>query len=198
MLQTLFVCCPSQRRQGFACPSCRPLQGPTSQRVPLPVRPVVPQRPVATARTSSQGCTLSRLLESDVCPCVHLAQRPLRERRDLLRRSIVPKPSYCAFARGADFNVLPAGTELAVQVTTHRGGADAVSVTVPAISLQDSVSAEMASAVSSGCEGLMVKALSGAGSTYIPGSRTKAWLKLKQDYAGMAGGDTLDVVPIAG
>ena len=50
-------------------------------------------------------------------------------------------------------------------------------------------------ATDGGCEGFMVKGLSGS---YQPGSRTKAWMKLKKDYAGMAGGDTLDVVPIGG
>ncbi len=60
------------------------------------------------------------------------------------------------------------------------------------------LTAAMTDAARGDCEGLMFKTLEGAGSTYVPGSRTRAWLKLKNDYAGMPGGDTLDVVPIGG
>lgn len=55
----------------------------------------------------------------------------------------------------------------------------------------------VAAAVHGNCEGVMAKSLVGEGSHYTPGARSRDWTKLKDDYSGMAGGDSLDLVPIA-
>ena len=68
----------------------------------------------------------------------------------------------------------------------------------------------MESAISKGCEGLVVKPLDGEKSLYYCGERTRNWLKLKKDYILPSQGmllaskssrtgalDTLDLVPLA-
>ena len=52
-------------------------------------------------------------------------------------------------------------------------------------------------AVEWGAEGLMAKPLDGVAGHYRAGTRTKSWMKLKKDFDGRLGGDTLDLVPIA-
>jgi len=53
----------------------------------------------------------------------------------------------------------------------------------------------MDEAVQAGCEGLMIKALTGEFSSYEPSNRSQNWLKMKKDYMNSIG-DSLDLVPI--
>ncbi|KAF2813203.1 DNA ligase 1 [Mytilinidion resinicola] len=92
-----------------------------------------------------------------------LVNKPFRERRELLHASFVETEGEFAFAKYGDSNELEE-----IQVL-----------------LEDSVKA--------GCEGLMVKMLNGAESSYEPSKRSQNWLKVKKDYlAGV--GDSLDLV----
>jgi DNA ligase-1 len=92
-----------------------------------------------------------------------LVNKTLRERRDLLHSALQPIEGEFAFATYGDSEDLEA-----IQIL-----------------LDDSVKA--------GCEGLMVKMLDGAASSYEPSKRSQNWLKVKKDYlAGV--GDSLDLV----
>ncbi|GJD08444.1 DNA ligase 1 [Galdieria sulphuraria] len=53
----------------------------------------------------------------------------------------------------------------------------------------------MDEAIQAGCEGLMIKALTGEYSSYEPSNRSQNWLKMKKDYMNSIG-DSLDLVPI--
>ena len=110
----------------------------------------------------------------------------------------MPSPGSCEFVRAVDFT--PAASSGSSGSVTWSVRADDEGVApgpCAAPDLPGVIEALVASAVSGGCEGVMAKPLTGAGAGYVPGSRTKAWAKLKKDAAGGVGGDTIDVVPVA-
>lgn len=123
---------------------------------------------------------------------LYSVQESLQARKALLQRSLVLIPGKYELARSTDLVISKDGL-----VTVTSTYVDDVRY-IPIEELGREVGALMTAAVEGKCEGLMVKTLSGDGSVYLPGSRTKAWLKLKSDYEGMAGGDAMDVVPIGG
>ncbi|CAH0043148.1 unnamed protein product [Clonostachys solani] len=86
-----------------------------------------------------------------------VVEKPLRERRDLLREAFIPVEGEFAFATSMN------GQEL-----------DEIQVF-----LDDSVKAS--------CEGLMVKMLDGTESGYEPSKRSRNWLKIKKDYLSGVG-----------
>ncbi|SPO32068.1 probable CDC9 - DNA ligase I [Ustilago trichophora] len=91
----------------------------------------------------------------------------LAERRTLLREHFRPVEDEFDYARSEDCNSV------------------------------EEISVFLDKSVKEGCEGLMVKMLSGPDSTYEPSRRSMNWLKLKKDY--LAGtGDSLDLVVIGG
>ncbi|SPO25258.1 probable CDC9 - DNA ligase I [Ustilago trichophora] len=91
----------------------------------------------------------------------------LAERRTLLREHFQPIEDEFDYARSEDCNSV------------------------------EEISVFLDKSVKEGCEGLMVKMLSGPDSTYEPSRRSMNWLKLKKDY--LAGtGDSLDLVVIGG
>jgi len=95
-----------------------------------------------------------------------LLQHTLEERRALLRSAFRLIPGRFAFA-------------------TSKEGTDTEEI---GVFLND--------AIAGGCEGLMVKTLTGPDSLYAPDRRSLNWLKLKKDYMeGLA--DSLDLVPVA-
>lgn len=96
-----------------------------------------------------------------------LLQRPLQERRALLRSHFVTIPDEFDFATSRDCTTM------------------------------DEIQAFLDESVAHGCEGLMVKMLTGADATYEPSRRSINWLKLKKDYLSGTG-DTLDLVVIGG
>ncbi|VVC90260.1 unnamed protein product [Leptidea sinapis] len=96
-----------------------------------------------------------------------LVRRPLLERRQLLREHFNTVPGEWEFARGQD------------------------------CSTGEEVEAELQDAIRGSCEGLMVKALSGARAHYDIATRSHNWLKLKKDYLEGCG-DSIDAVVIGG
>ena len=91
----------------------------------------------------------------------------LAERRSLLHTHFTPVEDEFDYARSEDCNSV------------------------------EEISVFLDKSVKEGCEGLMVKMLSGPDSTYEPSRRSMNWLKLKKDY--LAGtGDSLDLVVIGG
>ncbi|TGZ85324.1 ATP-dependent DNA ligase [Ascodesmis nigricans] len=93
-----------------------------------------------------------------------LVQKPLVERRELLRKSFTPTPHSFSFATSTDTTSL----------TTLTTFLDA--------------------SLSASCEGLMVKTLTGSHSLYTPSKRSTNWLKIKKDYLLTSTGDSLDLV----
>lgn len=86
-----------------------------------------------------------------------LLQRPLYERRELLRQYFTPVPGEFDFAKSSD-------SETTEEIQTF---------------LEESVK--------DGCEGLMVKMLDSDASYYEPSRRSVNWLKLKKDYLAGVG-----------
>ncbi|KAK1769141.1 putative dna ligase [Phialemonium atrogriseum] len=81
-----------------------------------------------------------------------VVKKPLRERRELLRKSFVPVEGEFAFATSMD------GQEL------------------------EDIQTFLDESVKASCEGLMVKMLDGTESGYEPSKRSRNWLKIKKDY----------------
>eukprot|EP00178_Gracilaria_changii_P007567 TRINITY_DN238_c0_g1_i1.p2 TRINITY_DN238_c0_g1~~TRINITY_DN238_c0_g1_i1.p2 ORF type:complete len:732 (-),score=202.81 TRINITY_DN238_c0_g1_i1:483-2678(-) len=81
-----------------------------------------------------------------------LIERPLQQRRALLRQAFDSREGQFMFARGRDLTQPEHIMEL------------------------------LNASVKEGCEGLMVKALDGDGATYEPANRSQNWLKVKKDY----------------
>ncbi|WRT70209.1 uncharacterized protein IL334_007204 [Kwoniella shivajii] len=94
-----------------------------------------------------------------------LLTKTLKERRELLQEHFQPVESEFAFAKSSD------GTST------------------------DEIAAFLEESVKDGCEGLMVKMLASASSTYEPSRRSMNWLKLKKDYLSGVG-DSLDLVVV--
>jgi DNA ligase-1 len=95
-----------------------------------------------------------------------LLKKSLEERRSVLRSAFRPVPGRFSFA-------------------VSKEGTDT-----------EEIGAFLTDAIAGGCEGLMVKALTGAESLYAPDKRSLNWLKLKKDYMdGLS--DSLDLVPVA-
>ncbi|WWC94896.1 hypothetical protein V866_001747 [Kwoniella sp. B9012] len=94
-----------------------------------------------------------------------LLTKELKERRVLLQEHFQPVESEFAFAKSSDSQ----STE--------------------------EIAAFLEESVKDGCEGLMVKMLTTANSTYEPSRRSMNWLKLKKDYLSGVG-DSLDLVVV--
>lgn len=95
-----------------------------------------------------------------------LINRPLRERRELLRTQLVEDPGCLEFVKSRDFTLSDSESS-----TDEVGDSEAVSVR-----------GFLQEAVTAGCEGLMIKILDGDDAEYKAGVRSYAWMKLKQDY----------------
>jgi DNA ligase-1 len=94
-----------------------------------------------------------------------MLQRELKDRREIMLEHFKPVENEFGFAKATD------GT------TTEE------------------IQTFLEESVKDGCEGLMVKMLTTAASTYEPSRRSINWLKLKKDY--MSGvGDSLDLVVV--
>ncbi|CAG8441513.1 3101_t:CDS:10 [Funneliformis mosseae] len=94
-----------------------------------------------------------------------LLKKPLKERRELLHDSFQKVDDEFSFAQ-------------------HMN-----------VSNTEEIQAFLEESVKVNCEGLMVKILDGAESTYEPSKRSRNWLKLKKDYLSGVG-DSLDLVVI--
>ncbi|TAQ83420.1 hypothetical protein B7494_g8252 [Chlorociboria aeruginascens] len=93
-----------------------------------------------------------------------IVEKPLRERRELLRNAFNPIEGEFCFATSMD------GQEL------------------------DEIQHFLDESVKASCEGLMVKMLDGKESGYEPSKRSRNWLKIKKDYLAGGIGDSLDLV----
>ncbi|KAM3559401.1 hypothetical protein MY1884_003472 [Beauveria asiatica] len=86
-----------------------------------------------------------------------VVERPLRERRELLRQAFTPVEGEFGLATSMD------GQEL------------------------DDIQVFLDESVKASCEGLMVKMLDGTESGYEPSKRSRNWLKIKKDYLSGVG-----------
>ncbi|KAH8720396.1 DNA ligase 1 [Beauveria bassiana] len=86
-----------------------------------------------------------------------VVEKPLRERRELLRQAFAPVEGEFALATSMD------GQEL------------------------DDIQVFLDESVKASCEGLMVKMLDGTESGYEPSKRSRNWLKIKKDYLSGVG-----------
>ncbi|TDH72821.1 hypothetical protein CCR75_000510 [Bremia lactucae] len=153
---------------------------------------------VLQTKTTTEFCLF--LFDLLVLNGTNLLQAPLRKRRNLLHDSMEEVSGYVEFVKRID-----------ITLSTND-----------AMSLQSNIANETAAvqeclerAVTSGCEGLMVKILDDDDSQYRAGHRTYSWMKLKHDYIfsapkmeskskkriattgnGTFLADTLDLVPI--
>ena len=109
-----------------------------------------------------------------------MSQKPLEERRELTRQHFREVPGQLQFVPHVD-----------MEATVDGGDCSDCD------ELAASIQGVAETAVHWGAEGIMAKALQGPASVYRCGSRTKAWMKLKKDFVGQLGGDSLDLVPIA-
>lgn len=127
---------------------------------------------------------LSQNIKVDVCIFIfdlmfangeQLVALPLRERRKCLGELFCnAKPGYLGFAN--EITVEADEAYLSSTLTVNK------------------VDEFLAEAISSSCEGIMVKALDDS-SEYAPSKRSDSWLKVKRDYVeGLH--ETLDLVPI--
>ncbi|KAG3114496.1 hypothetical protein PI124_g3990 [Phytophthora idaei] len=148
---------------------------------------------VLQTKTTTEFCLfLFDLLAVDD---TNLLQEPLRKRRTLLHNLVDEEPGYVEFVKHVDINLASNEGECNEQAAVVRECLE--------------------QAVSSGCEGLMIKALDDEESEYKAGRRSYSWMKLKHDYistpstcskkrsalASASGNgtflaDTLDLVPI--
>ncbi|KAJ9134488.1 DNA ligase [Pleurostoma richardsiae] len=86
-----------------------------------------------------------------------IVEKPLRERRELLRTSFSPVEGEFSFATSMNSQEL------------------------------DDIQTFLDESVKASCEGLMVKMLDGAESGYEPSKRSRNWLKIKKDYLSGVG-----------
>eukprot|EP00871_Galdieria_phlegrea_P004700 jgi/Galph1/5230/GphlegSOOS_G3814.1 len=94
-----------------------------------------------------------------------LLRHPLKERREKLLETFVPVPGKFEYTTARVVNDL------------------------------EGISEMMEEAVQAGCEGIMIKALTGELASYEPANRSQNWLKMKKDYLYSVG-DSLDLIPI--
>lgn len=95
-----------------------------------------------------------------------VCQQPLRKRRARLRDLIIEAPGYVELVKSIDIDL---------DTSDEEGCSESSPV-------ETVVRDFLERAVTSGCEGLMVKTLDGDSSSYRAGMRSYSWMKLKQDY----------------
>ena len=102
---------------------------------------------------------------TSACTCTFLVQENLETRRKHLYSSLKTAEGECQFAKTMESSEV------------------------------EEISQFLNDAIAAGTEGLIVKSLSGDGSTYEPAKRSQNWIKLKKDYMDGVG-DSIDAVVI--